>query len=465
MATSSLAFLVYGLPACIVLYYLCFFSRPLQNGVLLLASLLFYAFGQTVYLPVLLGSILWSWLLGLWIDRRRARGRGGAGVTWLAAAGNILPLAAFRLAGPGLELLCPLLGLPTPAVPAAAPLGLAFFTLQSVGYCVDVYRGEAAAERNPLYVGLYLSFFPKLTGGPLVDYAELRRQMALRTHGVDQISRGLCRFVLGLSKKVLLADQLAYLSDFVFNRTSMDNTVVQVPVLLVWLGLLALGLQIYYELSGYADMAVGLGLVFGFTLPEQFRAPFQADSLTDFWRRWNITGLGWFRKYLYGSMPRQENTDLVLRNLALVWLCFGLWHGFEWTFLAWGAWNFTALLAEHSFRYVAELPGRVLRNVYTLLTVAVGFVLLKSPTLYHAGQFFIDLLGLGNNAFVDDFFFAALREYWAPLLFGVLFVTPFAPRLSALLRRRGGACRYVAAVGYPAGLSALLALCLAFLAR
>ncbi len=465
METSSLAFLVYGLPACIVLYYLCFFSRPLQNGVLLLASLVFYAFGQTVYLPVLAIWILWSWVLGLWIDRRKARGHSGSGVTGLAVVTNVLLLALFRLAGPLLALAYPSAGGSAPALPTAVPLGLAFFTLQSVGYCLDVYRGDTPAERNPFYVGLHLAFFPKLAGGPLTDFAEFRRQLTHRTHSTEQLSRGLCRFVLGLSKKILLAGQLAYLVDFVFNQTSMDNTVVQVPVLLVWLGLLALCLQFYYELSGYADMAGGLGLVFGFTLPEQVRAPFQADSLADFWRRWEITGLGWFRKYLYGSMPRQENPDMVICSLALVWLCFGLWHGFEWTFLVWGVWNFAVLLSENSFRHVARIPGGALRRVYTLLTVAVGFVLLKSPTLYHAGQFFIDLLGFGNNAFSSGFFYAALREYWAPLFFGVLFVTPVAARFSAFLGRRGRAWRCVAAIGYSAGLAALLVLCLAFLAR
>ncbi len=465
METSSLAFLAYGLPACIVLYYLCWFSRPLQNGVLLLASLVFYAFGQTVYLPVLAIWILWIWALGLWIGQRKARRHSGFGVTGLAVVTNLLLLVFFRLAGPVLALVYPAAEGASFALPTALPLGLAFFTLQSMGYCLDVYRGEIPAERNPFYVGLHLAFFPKLAGGPLVDFADFRRQLTHRTHSAEQISRGLCRFVLGLSKKILLAGQLAYLVDYVFNQTSMDNTVVQVPVLLVWLGLLALCLQFYYELSGYADMAIGLGLVFGFTLPEQVRAPFQADSLTDFWRRWEITALGWFRKYLYGSMPRQENQDMVIRSLALVWLCFGLWHGFDWTFLIWGVWNFGVLLSEHSFRLVVRLPDGVLRRVYTLLMVAVGFILLKSPTLYHAGQFFIDLLGLGNNAFSSSFFYAALREYWAPLLFGVLFATPYAARLSAFFERRGRVWRSVAAIGYSAGLVALLVLCLAFLVR
>lgn len=205
--------------------------------------------------------------------------------------------------------------------------------------------------------------------------------------------------------------------------------------------ILAIGMTLVTAASGGQDISVGAAIAIGGSV---------------------------VLRVLCGTDSRPETLHapiMVICSLALVWLCFGLWHGFEWTFLVWGVWNFAVLLSENSFRHVARIPGGALRRVYTLLTVAVGFVLLKSPTLYHAGQFFIDLLGFGNNAFSSGFFYAALREYWAPLFFGVLFVTPVAARFSAFLGRRGRAWRCVAAIGYAAGLAAMLVLCLAFLAR
>jgi len=468
MPIPSLAFMLVFLPTCLILYFLFFFYRPAQNVILLLASLVFYAFGQTVYVLALLLSMAWNYAMGLAIATRQNKGHSSKALTGIAVGMNILLLLAFQWINQVLAFLPSWFGYVAPSFQVLMPLGLAWYTLQAVGYCLDVYRGEVTAEKNPLYVGLHLAFFPKITLGPLVDYGMMRRQFTERQHTIDKFSRGLCRFVVGLAKKLLLADQLSYLVNYIFTQAAMDNTVVQLPVSLAWLGLFAFGLQLYYELSAFADMAIGLGEMFGFDLPENFCYPFVATNMTDFWRRWNITPLAWFRKYVFGFLPRTENQDLVIRNLLITWIVFALFvGGFEWTFVFWGVWNFLLLLAEHFFGYAERISGRFLKHVYTLLAVLLGFVLLRSPSLYTAGQYFTSMLGLNNNGFWSALLPVFLRENWMPLGLGVVFAIPLAPKWNALALRsgKGKALWRLSAILYPVFIAGLLIVCMVFIVQ
>lgn len=473
MPIPSLIFILLFLPFCVLLYHSFFFSRTAQNIILLTASLMFYTAGQTVYILVLLFSIAWNYAMGLAVGRCRKNGHGGKLAAGIAVAVNVLIPVMFLAVNQAPAILRPIFQIPSGYYKVLMPLGLAYYTLQAVGYCLDVYRGEASAEKNPLALALYLSFFPKITMGPLIDYSEMSRQITDRRHTVAGVSRGLCRFVTGLSKKLLIADQLDYPVNYIFTQSTMDNAVVQLPVSLAWFGALAFALQLYFELSAMADMAVGLGGMFGFDLPENFRYPLAAVSITDFWRRWNITFLAWFRKYVFGSLPKKENHDHLIRDLLITWILFGLWvGGLKWTALFWGVLNFLLLLAEHFFGYSDRIPGRFLKHSYSVLAVITGFVLLRSPTLYNAGQYFSSMLWLNNNGFGSDLVPVFLREYWAPLGLGALLSIPLPlslplrlPLVPALNVPAQRLCRSkplirAAKILYPICIIGLLALCM-----
>lgn len=466
MPIPSLAFLLVFLPVCVGLYYALFFSRFAQNALLLLASLVFYAFGQAGYVLVLMLSIVWNYFMAIAIWKRKTEAQNAKALTVITAASNFLVLLAFLSFNPLQTAVTAFFGGDPLSFRLVLPLGLAIYTLQAAGYCIDVYRGEVAAEKNILYVGLYLAFFPKIITGPLISFSSMRTQMESRSHSLEKFSRGMCRFVIGLSKKLLLADQLSYLVNYLFTQAAIDNTIVQLPVALAWFGLLAFGLQLYYELSGFADMAIGLGLIFGFELPENYRYPFTAVHMADFWSRWNITALAWFRNYMFGALSKKSNKDLVMRDLLIVWILFALWFGgVRQPALIWGLWNFFFLLAEHFFGYGSRIPGRFLKHTYTLLVVAVGFVLLRSPTLYVAGRYLASLFWLNNNSFYGELLPVFLKEYWMPIGLGILFAMPVAPTAAALPLRLENikGFRSVSTAIYTVCVTGLLALCIIYL--
>ena len=328
MLFSSVPFLFYFLPAVLLVYFLV--PKRAKNGVLLLSSLVFYGWGEPRYLPVMLVSILQGYIFGRLIERFRDTRRAKLFLV-LSVLLSLGTLAYFKYADFMIANLNALTGLSAPLLRLALPVGISFYTFQILSYTVDVYRGTVPAQRNFIDLAAYIAMFPQLIAGPIVRYSDIAVQLKTREHSVSEAASGARRFILGLAKKILLANLLGELvSSF---RASAD-----LSVLYYWLGAIAFTLQIYYDFSGYSDMAIGLGRIFGFRFPENFQYPYLSGSITEFWRRWHISLGSWFRDYLYiplgGSRRGKWRT---VRNKLIVFFCTGLWHGAGWTFVIWGA--------------------------------------------------------------------------------------------------------------------------------
>jgi len=453
MLFSSIVFLFFFLPLTLLLYYALSFSRLAQNGLLLLASLLFYAWGEPVYVLLMLFSIGFNALMGYLVAGRRK--------LWLVVAVgcNLGLLFVFKYLGFVLKILS------MPGLSLALPIGISFYTFQALSYVVDVYRGEVKPE-SPFYVGLYIAFFPQLIAGPILPFRVVSRQLRERKADWSLFSLGVCRFVTGLGKKVLLAGNFAAIADNVFSWSAIGTERFPVPAALAWVGSIAYSLQIYFDFSGYSDMAVGLGAMFGFRFPENFNYPYSAVSVSDFWHRWHISLTNWFREYVYIPLggSRRANRDDMVRNLFLVWLLTGIWHGANWTFLLWGLFYFVIQLAERFFGYPEKLP-RFWGHVYTLLIVNFAWVLFRADDLYQAGRYLLNLFGLNRNGFFSDQALMFLGENWAFFLAGILFSTPILRNANEyLFRHPDSRWNRLLVPLYPLGLLALLAMCVSYLA-
>lgn len=432
MVFSAPTFLFLFLPA--VLGAVLLSPRGARNLVLLFASLFFYAWGETDYVLLMVGSIVFNYGAGLWIGRVRA-GQGAARRRgrWslaIAVAVNLGLLATFKYAGFLYETIAPVgrsLGLsPSPAVSAGLteihlPIGISFFTFQAISYLIDVHRGEHPAQRDPVRLALFISLFPQLIAGPIVRYKDLVGQLADRLIDVEGAAEGVRRFTVGLSKKLLIANSLGIPADAIFALPA-DELRPSVAAF----GLLCYSLQIYFDFSGYSDMAIGLGRLFGFRLPENFDHPYSARSLTEFWRRWHISLSRWFRDYLY--IPLGGNRRGVARtyaNLLIVFLLCGLWHGASWNFVIWGLVHGAFLVLERvGLAQVLGRMGRVGPHVYCLAVVAFAWVFFRAESLPAAGLFLRSLVGLGADvlpgaAMIVDFaslealVACAVGAYWA----------------------------------------------------
>jgi alginate O-acetyltransferase complex protein AlgI len=384
MLFSSTIFLFAFLPAVLTLYFVLP-SLRLRNTFLLAASLLFYAWGELGYVVVLLASIAANYGFGLWISARSAEPGRARTALLVAVASNLLLLGVFKYANFIAATLAPAaqaLGLPAPTLePVHLPIGISFFTFQALTYVVDVYRGDARAQRNPLISALYISLFPQLIAGPIVRYREIAAELTDRTSCWADVAAGAQRFTFGLGKKVLIANALALPADRIFALP-----IAELPAPVAWLGVVCFGLQIYFDFSGYSDMAIGLGRMLGFHFPENFLYPYTSRSVREFWRRWHITLSTWFRDYVY--IPLGGNRGSATRtgwNLVLVFFLCGLWHGASWNFIAWGLLHGVFLVLERGAlgRLLERLPSLV-GTVYTLLAVTLGWVFFRADDLPHA---------------------------------------------------------------------------------
>jgi len=392
---SSVIFLFGFLPLILVVYLLA--PRPLRNAVLLVASLLFYAWGEGAFVALMLASAAMNYGFGRWLDAVRGRPAARLALA-LAVVANLAVLGWFKyanfLAATLNSLVAGGAAGPIELAPVHLPIGISFFTFQALSYVVDVARDEAPAERNPLNVALYISLFPQLIAGPIVRFHDIAREIVDRRLSLPDFASGVRRFALGLGKKVLVADVMARAADSIFAIPNGELTAG-----LAWLGALAYTLQIYFDFSGYSDMAIGLGRMFGFHFRENFRHPYASRSVTEFWRRWHISLSTWFRDYLY--IPLGGNRRGALRtsaNLLVVFLLCGLWHGASFTFVVWGLYHGVFLMLERAFR---GRPGRAvpvpLARAGTLLVVVVGWVLFRSETFAGALAFLAAMAGLGTG--------------------------------------------------------------------
>ncbi len=431
MLFSSPVFLFAFLPIVLLVYYGPLRStRRGQNLFLLLASLFFYGWKEPVFVLVMVGSILCNYALGLWVAVRKDRGQSTRPPVVLAMVGNLSLLFVFKYLTFVMANLRSL-GARLPYWDIALPIGISFFTFQALSYVLDVARGDAQPQKNPLDVGLYIAFFPQLIAGPIVKYRTVDQQIRHRQESWESFSQGCWRFLIGLGKKVILSNQLAVIADAAFVPGGPGS------VSMAWLGSLCYTLQIYFDFGGYSDMAIGLGKLFGFQFLENFRYPYLAQSCRDFWKRWHISLTTWFRDYLYIPLggSRTGTKWGTFRNMFLVWLFTGAWHGANWTFLCWGLVWFCLLTAERLWDPLALQP-RWVRRVCTLLVVNFTWVLFRADTLPDALRF----LGVMFKADTPELWSVEtgyyLRQNWYVLLLAALACGPTATWL------RGRLCRW-----------------------
>ena len=450
MLFSSIPFLYVFLPATLLLYFAA--PRRMKNAVLLLCSLVFYGWGEPKYLLLMLFSIAQGYLFGLLIEKYRGKTRSTV-FFWLSVSLSLLLLAYFKYADFFLDSFRAVTGLPVPALQIALPIGISFYTFQILSYVVDVRRGDASAQKNPIDLAAYIAMFPQLIAGPIVRYTDVAAQLRTRTHTRAGTAAGTRRFVLGLAKKILIANVLGQL-------VQQFQTAQDPDTLFHWLYAVGFMLQIYFDFSAYSDMAIGLGAIFGFTFPENFNYPYCSASITEFWRRWHISLGSWFRDYVYIPLGGSRvGKWKLLRNLLLVWAATGLWHGAAWNFVLWGLFYAVLLIAE-KFALLPKLQKHpAIGRVYTLLFVLLGFVLFDAPSLSAAASRIAGLFG-GTGAGVESLYY--LRSYAVVLLLAVLGATPLPKRLLARLRKNR-VCGVLLDVLEPIVLVALLALCTAYL--
>ncbi len=432
MVFSSIPFLFYFLPAVLLCYFLVPARlRQGRNLVLLLASLLFYFYGEPRGIALMLLSIAGNYLFAFRLAGRRRR-------LWLilAVGFNLAILGVFKYADFAVQNLNRLPGVELPLPGIVMPIGISFFTFQGMSYLFDVYRGRVPAQRNLLYVATYISMFPQLVAGPIVRYETVAGALEARRESLSDAAAGAGHFVRGLAKKMLLANAMGEIADALF---AADPAVLAAPT--AWVGAAAYAFQIFFDFSGYSDMAIGLGRIFGFAFPENFSYPYAARSVTEFWRRWHMSLSGWFRDYVYiplGGSRRGLKRQLV--NILIVWALTGLWHGAAWNFVGWGLWFALLLILEKLFLLRAlDRAPRVFGHVYTLLCVLLGWVLFRSPTLPHAAGYFAALLRpAAPDAGGQALYY--LRQYLPEWLACLLFSLPVIPAL----RRRFEARRWYA---------------------
>ncbi len=430
MVFSSLTFLCVFLPLTFGLtLVLSRLGVQAMNVLLVVASLIFYAYGEPVYVLLMMGSVAANYAFGLLVAPER-----GSRKLWVALAvvANLGALGVFKYAGFAVESINGLLGLSLPVPAIALPLGISFYTFQALSYVIDVYRGEVAPQKNFLYVLLYVSLFPQLVAGPIVKYHDIETQITDRSITVEGVESGIRRFACGLAKKVLVANTLASAADALFASYTELSQVG------AWVAALAYALQIYFDFSGYSDMAIGLGRMFGFTFLENFEHPYASTSIKEFWRRWHISLSTWFKEYLYiplgGNRKGRVRTGI---NKAIVFLCCGLWHGASWTFVVWGVIHGAFSLLEE-VTPLRRLP-KLLGHLYTMLVVVLAFVIFRADTLAQGGSIIATMLwgfGAGTNAGSLTLMAQLTPQFLLAAVAGCVLALPVGPAVSAALDRR-----------------------------
>ena len=421
MIFSSIPFLYYFLPAVLAVYFLI--PRQGKNAVLLLTSLFFYGWGEPKLLWLMVFTIGVFYLCGLAMGRSETHKRAWLFVSVCVGVGL---LGLFKYADFFITSVNVATGMSLPLLKLALPVGISFYTFQCLSYVVDVYRGTVPPQKNPISFGAYVALFPQLIAGPIVRYQAVARELDSREHNWENLGQGLRRFVVGLSKKVILADNLAMLVKLY--RESAEPSVV-----FAWLYAVAFTLNIYFDFSGYSDMAIGLGRIFGFHFPENFNYPYLSKSVTEFWRRWHISLGSWFRDYVYIPLGGNRVSKAKwVRNILLVWMLTGLWHGAAWNFVLWGLLFAALLMMEKALPGLRKLPG-ALRHGYVLLAVVLSFVLFNADTLSQAGNDFAALFGCGGLPLFSRETGYYLRSYAPLLIAACIGATPLIKKVAGKL--------------------------------
>ena len=425
MLFSSIPFLYYFLPAVMLLYFIA--PKKLKNTVILLSSLFFYAWGEPRYVILMVISITIGYILGLLIEKFR-----GKTASKLFLAFSVLfsigALGYFKYADFFISNFNAATGLSISLLRIALPIGISFYTFQLLSYTIDVYRGDTPAQKNPVTLAAYISLFPQLIAGPIVRYSDVAAQLENRTHTFAKTSDGIRRFIIGLSKKILIANALGELCDIF--RASDDKSVS-----FFWLYAISFTLHIYFDFSGYSDMAIGLGKIMGFDFMENFNYPYISKSVTEFWRRWHMSLSSWFRDYVYiplggnrVSKPRQ------FFNILVVWLLTGFWHGAEWNFPLWGLYFAILLLIEKSFLLEKLKKSKVISHIYVMFLVIISFVIFNADGLSGAAYDLSGMFGFAGVPVSSAEFIYYLRSYLLVIIMAVIGATPLPKKIVEKIR-------------------------------
>ena len=436
MVFSSILFLFRFFPAAMAVYYLA--PRRYKNLVLLIESLIFYSWGEVRYFPIMVASILVDYIASNGIQRHRDSKGACRAFLCLSVVFNLGMLGFFKYTNFILGNLSALFGLSLPALSLTLPLGISFYTFQTMSYTIDVYRGKVPAERNIIDFGAFVVLFPQLIAGPIVRYTDVNRELKSRVITPGDVQEGADIFIRGLGRKVLIANNIGSLWTEV---SAMNFSVISTP--LAWLWLLAYTFQIYFDFSGYSQMAIGLGRMLGFRFPQNFNDPYIAKSVTEFWRRWHMTLGSWFREYLYiplggnrCSFPRQ------IFNLFVVWAATGLWHGASWNFLLWGLYFFVFLVLEKAFLRPVLEGSRVLGHLYLLFLVVVSWAIFAITDFAALGRFLTAMFAFRGGS--EWLYY--LRNYGVTFLLAAFLSTPLLARLEQRLGGRLGWAKNLALV-------------------
>ncbi len=423
MLFSSIPFLYYFLPIVIICYFLV--PKNLKNTVLLVFSLVFYAWGEPKYVLLMLATIGLFYGCGLAIGRAQSK-NGKKFWLWVSVVISLGLLAIFKYADFFVSSFNAATGLSIPLLRLALPIGISFYTFQSLSYTIDVYRGNVPVQKNIISFGAYVTLFPQLIAGPIVRYADVNRELESRTHNWAGISLGLRRFLIGLGKKILIADQFALLIQL-FRQSTEPS------VLFYWMYAIAFMLNIYFDFSGYSDMAIGLGRVFGFRFVENFNYPYISKSITEFWRRWHISLGSWFRDYVYIPMGgNRVHRGRWVINILTVWMLTGLWHGAAWNFVLWGLFFAVLLLLEKWIPGLQKLPA-LLRHGYVLLLICISFVLFNGESLVQVGQDLGSMFGFRGLPAISGETLYYLRSYGLLFILGIIGATPIVKKTALRL--------------------------------
>lgn len=415
MLFSSVTFLFFFLPIVIGSYYIL--PHKVRNYVLLFYSIIFYAWGGLAYLPLLIISIVMNYVFGLKINKYEENQKKQKGILILAIILNVLFLGLFKYTNFIVDNINIVfnLNISVPTIPL--PIGISFYTFQAMSYVIDVYRKDGKVQKNPFNLALYVSMFPQLVAGPIVRYQTVDDQIINREHSFEKFNLGVERFIIGLFKKVIISNGVGELSTLIYGL--IDN---QMSVSVAWLGAIAYTLQIYFDFSGYSDMAIGLGKMLGFEFLENFNYPYISRSVSEFWRRWHISLGSWFRDYIYIPLGGNRVSKVnIYRNLFIVWLVTGIWHGASWNFILWGLYFGLFIMLERAFlQKVLNKLWKPIQHIYLMIIVIFGWVLFSMPNLSRTIEYCKVMLCIGDYPFINGYTTFYINEYWIVILIGIV---------------------------------------------
>ena len=425
MLFSSVTFLFFFLPLTLGSYYLA--SEKMKNYILLIYSIIFYAWGGLSYLPLLLISITVNYIFGLLVDEYKDKKNVSKCILIVSIIFNVVFLGIFKYSNFIVDNINLILGTNIVISKIALPVGISFYTFQAMSYVIDVYRNDGKVQKNIFNLSLYIAMFPQLVAGPIVRYQTVDEQISKRTHSFDKFNAGTERFIQGFFKKVVISNTVGALSATIYALPTSS-----ISVLSAWLGAISYSLQIYFDFSGYSDMAIGLGKMFGFDFLENFNYPYISKSVGEFWRRWHISLGTWFKDYIYIPLGGNRVGKIKgYRNLFVVWFITGIWHGASWNFIAWGLYFGLFIMAERAFlnKVLSKLPVFI-QHAYLIIIVVFGFVLFSQPTLTDAVDYIKIMIGIGDYPLANGYTTFYLTQNILILTLALLLSTPIIKKLS-----------------------------------